>query len=115
MLHKRIKLERERLNFSQKELSEKLNVSQQTIASWEVGRTEPSHENIYALCDIFNTSVDYLLCKTDIRNFDNIDKEFQELLNDPELLIAFKDLSSLSESDKKEIINYIKFKKNNNK
>ncbi len=114
MLHKRIKSERERLNLSQKELSKKMSVSQQTIASWEVARTEPSHENINALCNIFNISVDYLLCKTDIRNFDNIDEKFSELLNNPELLEAFKDLSSLSESDKKEIINYIKFKKNNN-
>lgn len=114
MLHERIKFERERLNLSQKELSNKINVSQQTIASWEVGRTEPSNENLNVLCAIFNTSVDYLLCKTDIRNYDNIDEEFAELFNDPELLVAFKDFHKLSVNDKKEIINFIKFKKNNN-
>lgn len=114
MLHKRIKLERERLKLSQKELSEKLNVSQQTIGSWEVGRTEPSNDNLNALCNIFDTSIDFLLGNTDIRNYYEVDEEFKELLNDPELLVAFKDLSSLSDNDKKEIINFIKFKKNQN-
>ncbi len=61
MLKKILKNEREKRNLSQKELSQIINVSQQTIGSWETGRTEPNSEALHQLADFFNISVDYLL------------------------------------------------------
>lgn len=46
---------------SQKDLAQALNVSQQTVASWECGRTEPSNEYLKSIADYFNVSADYLL------------------------------------------------------
>ena len=40
-----------------------------------------------------------------------LDKELQELLNDSDTLVAFKDFHNLSDTDKQEIKNFIKFKK----
>ncbi len=117
MLYNRIKLEREKLGITQSELSKKLNVSQQTIGSWEVGRTEPSTDNLQRLSELFNTSIDYLLGRTNIRTPESltIDEEFQQLLSDPDTLVAFKDFHNLSDTDKQEIINFIKFKKQQKK
>jgi len=117
MLYSRIKSEREKLRLTQIDLSKKLNVSQQTIGSWEVGRTEPSTDNLQKLSELFNTSIDYLLGKSDIRKPESLtlDEELQQLLNDPDTLVAFKDFHKLSDTDKQEIINFIKFKKQQNK
>ena len=46
---------------SQKDLAQALKVSQQTVASWECGRTEPSNEFLKSIADYFNVSTDYLL------------------------------------------------------
>lgn len=46
---------------TQKEFAEMLGVSQQTVASWEVGRTEPSNEALIKIAAYFKVSTDYLL------------------------------------------------------
>lgn len=113
MLFNRIKSEREQLGLTQSDLSKKLNVSQQTIGSWEVGRTEPSTENLQKLSELFNTSIDYLLGKSNLKNPEslNIDEDLRQILNNPDTLVAFKDFNNLPDTDKQEIINFIKFKK----
>ena len=52
---------------SQAELAEILKISQQTIASWEVGRTEPDNEMLVKIAKYFDVSVDYLLGQTVVR------------------------------------------------
>lgn len=69
MLGKRIKQLRTKLNMSQSELGASLNITQQAIARWESGATEPDHLNINRLADLFDVSTDYLLGKTDIPQF----------------------------------------------
>ena len=114
MLNNKLRMLREKIGLTQKELANKFNMSDSRYNQYETGKRQPDYETLKGFADFFDVSTDYLLGRTDIENT-TIDEEFQEFLNDPELLVAFKDLSSLSESDKKEIINYIKFKKNNNK
>lgn len=53
-------------NMSQKELGEKLNVVQGTIASWEKGRNEPSIAMLIQLADIFDCTLDALVGHTEI-------------------------------------------------
>lgn len=46
---------------SQKDFAKTIGVSQQTVASWEIGRTEPSNDALRKLSEIFGVSTDYLL------------------------------------------------------
>lgn len=51
---------REKYKFTQKDLASLLRVSQQAVANWESGRSQPSIANLRDLAVIFDTSVDVL-------------------------------------------------------
>ena len=46
---------------TQKTLAEKMNVVVHTISSWEQGKSEPSHELLVRICNLYHVSADYLL------------------------------------------------------
>lgn len=48
-------------NMSQSELSKRLGVSDKTVSSWEINRTEPKMGTIEKMCAIFNCSKSDLL------------------------------------------------------
>ena len=73
----RIKELREEKNISQLELAKKLNLTQQSISLYEKGDREPSIEVLKSIANFFNVSLDYLLGKSDIRNYDKDEKEFR--------------------------------------
>lgn len=50
---------------TQKELADKLNVSQNAIYNWENGKREPDFETLEFIADIFNVDMDYLLGRAD--------------------------------------------------
>ena len=50
---------------SQRELARIMNVSQGTYNNWENENTQPSIEQLIALADFFEVSVDYLVGRTD--------------------------------------------------
>ena len=52
---------RKEKNLSQKQMAEKLCISQQTYSDYEKGKTEPTLDTIIELSKIFNVSADYLL------------------------------------------------------
>ena len=68
MLHEIIKTERNNKHISQSALAKIIGVAQQTIGSWETGRTSPDTEMLKKLADYFGVSIDYLLGKTNFRN-----------------------------------------------
>lgn len=70
-LGNRIKAEREKLNMSQDELAQKMNISRQAISKWETGISYPDIEKILKLSEIFNLSLDELV---------KGDKDFQQNL-----------------------------------
>ena len=41
-----------------------LNITQETISSYETGRVFPSSDMLIKLANYYNTSIDYLLCRT---------------------------------------------------
>ncbi len=41
-----------------------LNTTQESISSYETGRIFPSPDMLIKLADYYNTSIDYLLCRT---------------------------------------------------
>ena len=57
----RLKQEREKRNWSQSDLSEKIHVSRQSVSKWETGKNYPSIEIIIHLSDLFGITIDELL------------------------------------------------------
>lgn len=86
-LKDRLKKHREEANYTQKELAEILNVSRQTISSWEVGRTYPDLDMIIALSELYTIPLDTLL------------KEDSKLVDDITLKVQ--------KSERRKILNYI--------
>lgn len=60
MLSRGIRRQREKSNMTQKEVSERLNISRAVISQYESGTKNPSVENLIALADFFNCSLDEL-------------------------------------------------------
>lgn len=58
----------ERVKFSLDVLAEKINVTRQTIAKWESGKSSPTVEDLLQLCNVFGCDYGYLIgdyeCRT---------------------------------------------------
>lgn len=52
---------RKEYKMSQEQLAEKLNVSRQAITKWETGGGLPDIENVLAIAELFQISLDELL------------------------------------------------------
>ena len=64
----RIKELRLEAGILQADLANQLKVRQNTVSTWETGRSEPDLDALRELSKIFNTSIDYILGNTDIKN-----------------------------------------------
>lgn len=64
----RIKILREEFNYTQQDLADKLDCSKSVIGLYESETRKPSMEVLIKMSEIFNCSIDYILCKSDIRN-----------------------------------------------
>lgn len=51
-------------NLLQTKVAMDLNITQETISSYETGRVFPSSDMLIKLADYYHTSIDYLLCRT---------------------------------------------------
>ena len=97
----RIKNLREEFGMTQQELADKIDGAESTIAMYEKGDRKPSLEVLVKLSEIFNCSIDYILCKTDIRN---IEDEFK--------FAYHKEIEGLTEEEIKEALEFYKMVKN---
>ena len=61
-------------SLTQKELADKLGLSQKTVSAWEVGRTEPTMGDIKKMCTIFDCPIEDLT-DTRSRRIGEISKE----------------------------------------
>ena len=75
----RLKELRNKKEWSQRDLSLRIDVIQQTIASWEKGKGSPDDTTKIRLADLFGVSLDYLLGRTDDPNLFQRDKNIAEL------------------------------------
>ncbi len=81
-----------------------LNITQETVSSYETGRVLPSSDMLINLADYYNTSIDYLLCRT---KYDlSIDSIKPNNINDRDFIILNK-INKLSNADKDKIEAYI--------
>lgn len=62
---RRLRFLRERAGISQKALAEEIGVSQQSINKYENHNIEPDIETLIALADFFDTTVDYLIGRSE--------------------------------------------------
>ena len=97
----RIKNLREEFGMTQQELADKIDGAKSTIAMYEKGDRKPSLEVLVKLSETFNCSIDYILCKTDIRN---IEDEFK--------FAYHKEIEGLTEEEIKEALEFYKMVKN---
>lgn len=56
-----LKLFRQKYGYTQEQIAEKLGVSRQAVAKWERGDSLPDIENVIALADLYDVSVDSLV------------------------------------------------------
>ncbi|HOS70501.1 MAG TPA: helix-turn-helix transcriptional regulator [Bacillota bacterium] len=59
---------REEKNLTRHLLADKLNVSYSTISKYETNIRFPDKGTLIALADFFDVSLDYLLCRSDIKD-----------------------------------------------
>lgn len=97
----RIKQLREENNWTQLELSRKMNCAISSIAMYESETRKPSMEVLIKLSEIFNCSIDYLLGKSDIRNpEEQLKQEFE--------FAYHKDMEGLSEEEIADALRFYK-------
>lgn len=113
ILSKRLKQLRIESNMYQKDVASKIGITESGYGYYEQGKRTPDSIMLNKLASLYNVSTDYLLGNTNKKNTEQVtlDEELQQLLNDPDMLVAFKDFNNLPDTDKQEIINFIKFKK----
>ena len=59
-VYNNLKLFRQKNGYTQEQIAEKLGVSRQAVAKWESGASLPNIENMIALADLYDMSVDAL-------------------------------------------------------
>lgn len=100
----RLKEIRKENNLTQSELGKILGVGKTTISMYENGNSTPNDEIKLKIAEDFDVSLDYLLGKTDIRNY----------TDDPTITIALHsdtDYDDLPDEAKKEINGFIEYVK----
>jgi len=63
----RIKAERALVNMTQKQLAEKIGVSEPTMAKWENSIDDAPVSKVRAIAEVFGCSVSYILGLTEVR------------------------------------------------
>lgn len=65
----RLKELRNQKNITQLKLAMDLNMSQNTISRYETGEREAGYKELIMLADYFDVSIDYLLGRSNIPNY----------------------------------------------
>lgn len=105
MFQKRLKELRIEKKITQDELGAVLSFTRATISGYEIGRNEPSIEDLNKLAVYFDVSVDYLTGKSDVRN--------QEELIEQACFNKLKTKYGATESEIKLALDFIKKAKQN--
>ena len=109
----RLKAERKKNNITQTQLAEKLYLDRSSISKYESGKQIPETPTLEKLADFFDVSIDYLLGKTDILNYEDNSSlnSINENLstNGLKTLAAHFDEEQFTQDDLDDIENFIKF------
>ena len=102
-------LRKEVLNLNQEEFAKQIGYTRSAISAWEIGRNEPSNDDIIKLADFFGVSTDYLLGKSDIRNPQKLDTDKISIG------LSSKDYSPPTKEQQEKIEEFAKFVLKDNK
>lgn len=91
---KRISELRKKKGVTQEELAKLLYVSDKTVSSWEMGRTEPSLELIVKLSEVLECEVSYLIYGNDLKS--DVETEIKIKLSEEEALQLKSTLDSIA-------------------
>lgn len=96
---------REKKNITQIKLSVDIEVSQELISQYELGKTKPTVENLLKLADYFNCSTDYLLQRTNTpTKINTLDKKELEVAN---IVEQYKSLSTENQKHLQSYLNHL--------
>ena len=84
---KRLKDARIESGYTQEQVAEQLDVSRQTISSWENGRTFPDIVSVVSLSDIYDVSLDALI-KGDEKMLEHLEESTNLVKSNKKLLFA---------------------------
>jgi transcriptional regulator with XRE-family HTH domain len=56
---------RKEINYTQRQMAERLGIKQPSYVRYEIGTSEPTQEVLIKIADIFNVSLDYLLGRSE--------------------------------------------------
>lgn len=62
---KRLHEERRNHNFKQQEVANRTGINAITLSGYEIGKSEPNMEALVRLADVYDVTLDYLMCRTD--------------------------------------------------
>ena len=97
---KRLKNLRSEAKINQTDLARALGVTQGTIGNWETGKRIPDAETLKEVANYFNVSVDYLIGN-------DTKEESQAYFDDPKIKMLARNLSQISDEDRKTVIDAI--------
>lgn len=84
---KQLKDARIESGYTQEQVAEQLDVSRQTISSWENGRTFPDIVSVVSLSDIYDVSLDVLI-KGDEKMLEHLEESTNIVKSNKKLLFA---------------------------
>lgn len=105
MINEKIKLLREKKDWTQHELAEKLGVTASSVSQWENGMKEPRMGMIQKIADLFNVTLSFLI--EDTASYDPDALIITELLERPEYRILFEKTKDMSEEEIERIVKII--------
>ncbi len=91
-------------NLSQRSIAKEMHVSQGTYNNWENARTQPSIEQLIALADFFDVSVDYLIGRSDEYNALSSPARNRLSLDEQKLITSIR---ALSPEAKKSLLDFL--------
>jgi len=66
IFQQRLREQRELYGLTQRDMAEKLEITQPSYIRYENGTSEPTQENLVHIADIFDVSVDFLLGRKEL-------------------------------------------------
>jgi transcriptional regulator with XRE-family HTH domain len=105
---KELRLEKK---LTQKELGERLKLSESAIGMYERGERLPPIDLIKKIASFFDVTRSYIIGDTNDRSsssFAEIDEDLKVLMEDPDFMVAYKEYPGSPEEAKEDLIGFLK-------
>lgn len=108
ILGKRLKELRVKHDKKQEEVANAIEISRARYSHYENNHVEPDIDILKKLANFYKVTTDYLVGYSDSPGSTQ-DEELEELLNDPNTQLMFHDWKNMSDEERKEAIDMIKY------